>query len=111
MRFLVFLAVAVALGVYGCFSDKAEETKRLEARIASLETELASAKEARTRDDGRMADCLIDAESAYWRFIELNGRRRPGTTDVWLAPDHIWNTAAANKANDIVSCKSLYAQR
>jgi hypothetical protein len=55
-----------------------------------------------------LASCFDRAEDARWDYVKLNGKLKRGTASTWVAPTHIWDTAARNKANAIEACKALW---
>lgn len=51
-----------------------------------------------------LAICLGDAERAYDAYVKLNGTETKDKPGTWRAPTRVWETAAANKRNDIAEC-------
>lgn len=103
---MVGLIVGFGLKSAGC--DDEHTSKALENRVAALEAKVSSFEETKQEATKGLSDCLDDAEEAYWSYIKLNGRKKPGPGEVWTAPMATWDTGAKNKANAIEECKARF---
>ena len=91
-------------------------------RIADLEKTISGLIEKAQQQEFAKIDnkldmdrCFVQADDAYWRIIELNGRKKPGTENrpggpVWTAANDIWEMAATKKRLHLEECRTRFAK-
>lgn len=110
-RKLGFLMVtSLALTAMGCATE--DSVQSLEKRVAALE-EKQKAKATEDQDrQSKLENCVtVDANDAYWNYIQLNGKPVAGRPGVYTAALVQWDQAEKRKRDKIEECKLLYEPR
>ena len=103
---LFFIALVVAAGWFGY--RKWQDSVEAERAAAQARLEAVRAESRRRQ---ALDDCLWTADRRYWDYVKLNGREVKGEPGTWRAATHVWDTAAANKRNDVAECSILYGAK
>lgn len=77
------------------------------------EEKITQAREIEDRERQRkfqLDNCVQEADTKYWDFVKLNGHLKPGTTDVYLAPQWVFDHAEGIKKNALEECYREYGR-
>jgi hypothetical protein len=103
----ILLIPALAVSYYFVVVLPSNERAKLQLEKDKYEAEKkerAEREEQKKDNDILFGSCTVDADSAYWSYVKLNGKPVPGKAGTYSAPMHIWDAAEKRKSNALAEC-------
>jgi hypothetical protein len=101
-KLILPIAIVVGCFIIGVFLYSIQANKQ-----AGIDRKFEAEQLEKTRNSLYLSNCLADAESEYWSYMELNGTKNEDT-GVVNALTRYWDTADKNKQNAINNCYKQY---